>query len=346
MRKFIFSLLMAFMTIISVNAQTAVQTSKVFDNTYVGVTAGATTPLDFNSVFPVNTVVGLKIGKEVTPVLGFEVEGLATFNDNHFGDFKTWVKTTNVGLAGTINLSNLFAGYNGKPRPIEFKTNTGLGWLHTYGDINNALTAKTTLDAVWNIGNKRALSVVVSPGVYWNLTNFDGTIHDIKFNKNHAQFALMASVVWHFKTSNGTRYFKTYDVGALIAENNRLAAELAKKPTEVVREVVKTVEIPVTNAVATATNVANPYVVSFAQGSYALTDGAKTVLDGIAAGSTVVIDATASPEGTEAFNLELSKNRANAVAEYLKTRGVNVESANGLGVTGDDSQRVARILFK
>ena len=149
----------------------------------------------------------------------------------------------------------------------------------------------------------------------------------------------MASVVWHFKTSNGTRYFKTYDVGALIAENNRLAAELAKKPTEVVHEVVKTVEIPVTN-------VANPCVVSLAQGSYVLTDGAKTVLDGIAAGSTVVIDATASPEGTEAFNLELSKNRANAVAEYLKTRGVNVESANGLGVTGDDSQRVARILFK
>lgn len=338
MRKIIFSLFVAFIAIVSVNAQTAVQTSKVFDNTYVGVTAGAMTPLDFNSVFPVNTVVGLKAGKDVTPVLGFEVEGLITFNDNHFGDFKTGVKATNVGLASTINLSNLFAGYNGKPRPIEFKTNTGLGWLHTYGNINNALTAKTTLDAVWNIGNKRALSVIVSPGVYWNLTSFDGAIHDIKFNKHHAQFALMASVVWHFKTSNGTRYFKMYDVGAMIAENNRLAAELATKPTEIIREVVKIVEVPVKNPAA-----ANPYVVSFVRGDYTLTDGAKTILDSIEAGANVVIDATASPDGTEEFNLELSKNRANAVAEYLKTRGVNVESANGLGVTGDDSQRVARI---
>ena len=123
------------------------------DNKIVGVTAGTMTPLDFNSVFPVNTVVGLKLGKEITPVVGFEAEGLASFNDNHFGDFKTGIKATNLGGALTLNISNLFAGYNGKPRPIEFKTNTGIGWLHTYGDVSNALTAKTALDVVWNIGN-------------------------------------------------------------------------------------------------------------------------------------------------------------------------------------------------
>ena len=253
MKKFLLMMALLF-SFITVNAQTAIEESKVFDNTYVGVTAGAMTPLDFNSVFPVNTVVGLKLGKEITPVVGFEVEGLASFNDNHFGDFKTGIKATNFGGALTLNISNLFTGYNGKPRPIEFKTNTGIGWLHTYGDVNNALTAKTALDVVWNIGNKRAISVIVSPGVYWNLNSFDGAISNIKFNKHHAQFALMASFVWHFKTSNGTRHFKKYDVGSMISEIDRLNEELAKKPTEVEKIVEKVVVETPTAAVAQAVN--------------------------------------------------------------------------------------------
>ena len=343
MKKFIFSLLMAFMAVIGMNAQTAVQTSKVLDNTYVGITVGVTTPLDFNSVFPLNTVAGVKIGKEFTPVLGFEVEGVGIFNDNHWYGPKTFVKATNVGLNGIVNLSNLFAGYNGTPRTVEFKTNTGIGWLHVWDNPSNALTAKTGADVQFNFGKTKAHSLVVTPAVYWNLNKYG----KIKFDKRGAQLGVAVSYIYHFNTSNGTRHFKTYDVGAMLSEIDRLNGELAKKPTEVVREVVKTVSVPATNAVASAKNdVVNPYVVSFAQGSYVLTDAAKTVLDGIASGITVNIDATASPEGTEAFNLELSKNRANAVAEYLKSRGVNVESANGLGVTGDDSQRVARVVFK
>jgi hypothetical protein len=343
MKKFIFSLLMAFMAVVGMNAQTAVQTSKVLDNTYVGVTVGVTTPLDFNSVFPINTVAGLKFGKEFTPILGFEVEGVAIFNDNHWNGPKTFVKATNVGLNGIVNLSNLFAGYNGTPRTVEFKTNTGLGWLHVWNESSNAFTAKTGVDVQFNLGKTKAHSIVLTPAVYWNLNKFN----EIRFDKRGAQLGVAVSYIYHFKTSNGTRHFKTYDVGAMLSEIDRLNTELAKKPTEVVREVVKTVAAPTTNAIASVKNdIINPYVVSFAQGSYILTDAAKTVLDGITAGATVTIDATASPEGTEAFNLELSKNRANAVADYLKTRGVNVDSANGLGVTGNDSQRVARILFK
>lgn len=344
MKKFIFSLLMAFMTIISVNAQTAVQTSKLFDNTYVGVTGGVTTPLDFNSVFPLNTAAGLKLGKEFTPVLGFEIEGVAILNNNHWNGPKTFVKATNLGLNGVVNLSNLFAGYKGTPRTFEFKTNAGLGWLHVWDNAANAFTAKTGVDVQFNFGETKAHSLVLTPAVYWNLNKYG----EIKFDKRGAQLGVAVSYLYHFNTSNSTRHFKVYDIGAMIGEIDRLNTELAKKPTEVIREVVKTVPAPTTNAIATAekNDIINPYVVSFAQGSYALTDAAKTILNGIVNGTTVTIDATASPEGTEAFNLELSKNRANAVAEYLKGRGVNVESANGLGVTGDDSQRVARILFK
>ena len=343
MKKFLLMMALLF-SFITVNAQTAIEESKVFDNTYVGVTAGTMTPLDFNSVFPVNTVVGLKLGKEITPVVGFEVEGLASFNDNHFGDFKTGIKSTNLGGALTLNISNLFAGYNGKPRPIEFKTNTGIGWLHTYGDVNNALTAKTALDVVWNIGNKRAISVIVSPGVYWNLNSFDGAISNIKFNKHHAQFALMASFVWHFKTSNGARHIKKYDVGSMISEINRLNEELAKKPTEVEKIVEKVVVETPTAAVAQA--VSNVTYVFFAQNSYVLTDDAKKSLDTVQAGE-YDINGYASPEGTNEYNMQLSKRRAEAVADYLTNKGITIKNVEGHGVAfGDATNRMVTITKK
>ena len=343
MKKFLLMMALLF-SFITVNAQTAIEESKVFDNTYVGVTAGTMTPLDFNSVFPVNTVVGLKLGKEITPVVGFEVEGLTSFNDNHFGDFKTGIKATNLGGALTLNISNLFAGYNGKPRPIEFKTNTGIGWLHTYGDVNNALTAKTALDVVWNIGNKRAISVIVSPGVYWNLNSFDGAISNIKFNKHHAQFALMASFVWDFTTSNGTRHFKKYDVGSMISEINRLNEELAKKPTEVEKIVEKVVVETPTAAVAQA--VSNVTYVFFAQNSYVLTDDAKKSLDTVQAGE-YDINGYASPEGTNEYNMQLSKRRAEAVADYLANKGIIIKSVKGHGVAfGDATNRMVTITKK
>lgn len=316
-------------------AQTAIQESKVLDNTYVGASVGVTTPLDFNSVFPLNTVFGIKAGKEITPVVGFEIEGLAIFNDNHFGDFKTGVRATNLGGALTLNLSNLINGYPGKPWPIEFKTNTGVGWMHTYGETRDALTAKTALDVVWNIGKSRAISIAVTPGVYWDLNRSDKPVWGTKFNKNCAQFSIMGSVVWHFKTSNGTRYFKKYDVGAMEKEITRLTEELAKKPTEV--EVVKYVDKVVTKTVIETVNT-ETYVL-FAWNSAELDTTAKATLDKV--GGKVRIVAYASPEGDDEHNKALSQKRADAVANYLKAKGVTVTEAVGLGVNGNSSNRVA-----
>ena len=326
-------MMVGFMTI-GANAQIAIEESKVLDNTYVGLEVGGTSPLDFNSVFPTNPVAGIKFGKEFTPLLGFEVEGVAIFNDNHWTDVKTSVKGTNLGVNGIVNLSNLIGGYNGEPRAFEFKTNTGLGWLHEWNTSGNALTAKTGLDLQINFGKTLAHSLVVTPAVYWNLNKFGG----IRFDKRAAQFGVSATYVYHFKTSNGTHHFKTYDVGAMESEIKRLNEELSKKPKEVIKEVIK--EVPAQRP----TNVMRQLVprnvfVFFAQGSDELTDAAKTELDKVQ--GTVEVTATASPEGTAEFNQELSENRAHRVADYLTAKGVKVESVKGLGVTGDDSGRVA-----
>jgi outer membrane protein OmpA-like peptidoglycan-associated protein len=339
MKKFIF-VMVAMFAAIGASAQVATENQKLLDNVYVGVEAGVATPLNFKNIFPLNTVAGIKLGKELTPVVGLEVEGLVFFNDNHYQRWtKTFVKGTNVGLNGTINLMNLFKGYQGAPRFFEVKTNTGLGWMYFWNAKHHTLTAKTALDFNFNLGREKAHTLFVSPGVYWNLHN-EGAI---QFNKKYAQFAIFAGYVYHFKTSNGTRHFKTYDVGAMNAEINRLAAEngklrndLANKPvaTAAVAQAVKTEP----KAVKEVQYVEGTYIVNFAKNSYELDADAKKVLDSV--GGTVDILGYASPDGSAEYNKELSQKRADAAAEYLKARGVKVNSAVGKGVVGKASNRI------
>ena len=352
MKKILLTFLFSLIAMIGVQAQTAIETSKLTDNIYVGVGGGVTTPLDFNSVFPLNTGVKAVIGKNITPVLGFELEGLALLNDNHFTWGKTTVKATNVSFNSTLNLLNLFCGYRGAPRYFEIGTNVGLGWLHNYGTADgtackNFLTAKTALDFTLYIGKPRAIALTVSPGIYWNLNGMDGAIKNIKFNKNAAQAAVMATLVWHFKNSNGTRYFKTYDVGAMIGEIDRLNEELAKKPKEVIVEKVIVQNVVPANTAAVAEAVAkNPVVVFFAQGSDVLTDEAKATLDKVPAG-TYDITGFASPEGSEKFNNALSQRRAEAVANFLKEKGITIGTVEGKGVAfGNATGRVSVVTAK
>lgn len=317
----------------SVNAQFATENAKMFDNTYIGVTVGASTPLDFNSVFPLNPVAGLKVGKEFTPVFGTQIEGLAVLNDNHFADIKTAMKAVNVSTSGTINLTNLFYGYDGTSRPFEVSTVTGLGWLYSWDVNKHNLSAKTGLDLALNA--KHGHSFVLTPAVYWNLDK----LSKIQFNKHKAQLALTLSYVYHFKTSNGTHNFKLWNVGAMIQDINDLRAALAEKSKEIVR--VKHEVRYVTN-----TPVVNPFIVAFAKNSYELTESAKDILDQIPIEVTVDIIGTASPEGTEKYNQTLSEKRAEAVAEYLKANHVKVDKVVGIGTDGDDSQRIVMIAVK
>ena len=368
MRKFILTMVIAFLMAFTANAQIATENSKILDNTYVGVEAGVTTPLNFNSVFPLNTVAGIKIGKELTPVFGLEVEGMIGFGDNiygyggpdydaynlhEWGHINKFVKTTNVGLNGVINWSNLLFGYNGTPRFFEVKTNTGIGWMHYYGrpdllgvplvKYHDALSAKTAVDFAFNLGKTKAHTITVSPGVYWNLTA-DGRV---KFDKTYAQLGLIVGYAYHFKTSNGTRHFKTYDIGAMNDEINRLNTELAKKSNEVVREVVKTVEVPVTKAVEHETGFGIKETVFFAYNSAELDANAKETLDKLGENGIYIVRGYASSEGSTEYNKALSIKRAEAVANYLRERGARVDTVEGLGVVfGPTTGRVAVVTTK
>ena len=332
MKKFILSLMVMLTVMLSsANAQIAYQKADFLDNVYVGLNGGVSSPLDFNSVIPFNAQAGVKVGKNWSPVFGTNIEGTAVFGDNHFADSHTFVKATYVGLNGTLNLTNLFLNYN-PDKVFETSLEAGLGWIHNYHTPTptnidghaNYLGAKTGVILAWNIGNNKAWQLYAEPSVYWNLSKTD----KIQFNKHNAQLAVSVGVVYKFKTSNKTHNFKVYNIydytSALEEARDRIAAleaqnaELSKRPTETYNVVKETVVYS-----------QDIITVSFLQNSAELTQDAKNILDKVSVSLPVKVIGSTSPEGTTRRNSELSVQRANAVAKYLKSRGVKVVSAEG-----------------
>lgn len=343
-----------FATIFSANAQIATENAKLFDNTYVSVGVGAATPLNFSDVLPLNPSATIAVGKLFTPVWGAEIEGTVWgFNENGFkrNNSFDFLKGHYVGVNGLVNLSNLFAGYRGTPRLFEVSTVLGTGWTHRYLDGNDndedAFGVRTGLDLAFNLGKAKAHTLSIRPAVFWDVTASQSTTMPAQFNVNHAQLYLGVAYTYHFKTSNGTHHFKTYDVGAMEYEIARLNKALDEKPKEVIVERVVTKEVPATATAAVATVNETTSTVFFAFDSAELDDRAKETLDKLGENGVYCIDAYASSEGSTEYNLALSQRRADAVKEYLEARGCKIESAVGHGVQfGTTTGRVAVVSVK
>ena len=329
--------------VVGVNAQTAYEAAKVFDNVSVGVTGGISSPLNFNSVTPFNTNFGIRLQKDFTPVVGVQAEGLAFVNGNHFAnDVNTWVKATNVGVNGVLNISNLIGGYKGSPRVFEVSTVTGIGWLYKWDTSSNYLSSKTGVDLAFNLGNEKQHPLVLTPAVYWNLSSGNG----VEFNRNHAQLAVNVAYVYHFKTSNGTHHFKTYDIGAKNDEINKLKEELVsegKKNQSLIENNTKlNSQLAALNSKGDTLNM--KWVVEFEQGKSELSNKAKEELKNVIDAKKIVcVVAKASPEGSKDTNKKLSDERAAVVTKYLTDNGVTVKKSEGVGAESKYSNRVVLI---
>ena len=382
MKMLVLMLAVASMTA-SVSAQT-VSESKTFDNFYVGINGGvATKTTGHKWMSDLNPNAGVRVGRYFTPVFGLAVEGNAYFSNKPWASTGTFVRAVNTQLLATINFSNWFGGYQGEPRMFEVSAVYGLGWAHTfratgkhamnsrYADryfMNkayepaNRMTSKVGIDFQFNLGKEKEWQVYVEPSINYaflgqaaaddgnyifsarygfkSYTNNDQPAYNI-----HNSFVqLNAGIIYKFKNSNGTHNFTIVvqldqaEIDALNAQINELRN---RKPEVITKEVVKEVAAPVKQI-----NVSDLVFVTFAQGKFDLTKEAKAALNGVKEGSHVQIVGTASPEGGAEINQRLSENRANVVADYLKTRGVIVDEAVGKGVQGNTSNRLAVVYVR
>ena len=380
MKKLVLMLAAASMAA-SVSAQTVAE-SKTFDNIYVGINGGvATKTTGHKWLSDLDPNAGLRIGRYFTPVFGLAIEGNAYFSNKPWGSRGTVVRATNASLLGTVNLSNWFGGYKGEPRTFEVSALYGLGWMHVFtnnkafeaatSENRNRMTSKAALDFAFNFGSAKQFQFYVEPSINFAFLGKSHS-HNVAvtpagltypeynvnygykataqagqpaYNINNSFVQLNAGLVYKFANSNGTHNFTIVtprdqaEIDALNAQINELRN---RKPEVITKEVVK--EVP--SVKVKELSVSDLVFVTFAQGKSNLTREAKAALNNVKEGSHVQVVGTASPEGSKEINDRLSQARADVVANYLKSRGVNIDDATGKGVQGVTSNRLAVVYVK
>ena len=159
-----------------------------------------------------------------------------------FGNF---VDASNVSLVGTVNLSNLIAGYKGTPRFFEVEGFAGLGWYHLYpqgADVRKAengaklnwMSAQFGSNLLFNLGESKAWGIKISPAIVYGVErglnpigvvqhiNTEPSVSQNELNTLNSMIQVTAGVVYRFKGSNGAHHFTT---GTQAPDNS---AELAR----------------------------------------------------------------------------------------------------------------------
>lgn len=360
--KKIFTLFAGLMAAATLSAQTVLE-SKTFDNVYIGINGGLATKATGHAwLKDMNPNVGLRIGRNFTPVFGLAAESNVYFKNTNGHTTGTVVNGMNTSLLGTTNLTNLFGGYNGEPRLFELTALYGLGWGHVFGHPTKAykadmLTSKAAFDFGFNLGQKKAWQLYIEPAMIWAL-NGNG-YQGVKYDVNRASFQLNVGLVYKFKNSNGSHNFVVAqlrdqaEIDILNNKINDLRGELAGKDDEMAAKDRQIAELKqqladCQNQTTTACERLQPVVI-FRQGKSTIDRAQYASIELIAKymkdnqDAKVEIKGYASPEGSAKFNQKLSQARANAVKKALVKR-YNISAdrieAKGMGATNKLSERV------
>ena len=345
-------------------AQTTVAGSKFFDNWSFTLKGGMVSPMENVGFFKAaRGIAGAELRKEITPIFGLGVEGEWSVNTSSW----TGLKSANtfdhqyVGVFGTFNFMNAFAGYTGAPRVFELEAVAGTGWLHAYyphtvKEDGNSWATKVGLNFNFNLGEAKAWTISLKPAILWNM-NHHGIESNVlgyaaNYDSNHAVVELEAGVTYHFGNSNGTHHFtlvRPYDqaeVDALNAQINALRADLdacgvnnaallaqiadlqaqldaCNRRPAAVEKVVKDLN----NIRYVFFNISSAVIQPNQQPNVAMV--ADAMKDNKA---TVTVDGYASKDGSLAFNEKLAQRRADAVKKELVNRyGIAADRVNAQG---------------
>lgn len=380
MKKLFITLAAAVLTVsVSAQEKEVVTAHKTFDNWYLGINAGAATPMqewgDAGFMKGMAPSVGLRLGKNFTTSFGLAVDGNAYFesNDKSLMNARTFIDAINVDALGTLNLSNFFGGYLGKPRRVELIALGGFGWTHQFGlSRANGINSKVALDLAFNLGANRAVQFYIEPALVFGLWD-NGRMgnalsrhgSNFKFDSRSGLFQLNLGLNFKFGTSNGTKNFafaRLRDQGEiddLNARINELRDESDSKDRRIARdlrriaeledslEAAKKVKAPVVNKVTKVVtvnnNVLQPTVI-FGQGKSSV-DAAQMASVAMIAKymknhpeSKILIKGYASPEGNPELNQKLSVARAQSVKDALVSRyGIAASrlTIQGMGATDE-----------
>ena len=380
MKKLFLALAAAVLTVsASAQEKEVVTAHKTFDNWYLGINAGAATPMqewgDAGFMKGMAPSVGLRLGKNFTTSFGLAVDGNAYFesNDKSLMNARTFIDAINIDALGTLNLSNFFGGYLGKPRRVELIALGGFGWTHQFGlSRANGFNSKAALDLAFNLGANRAVQFYLEPALVFGLWDNGRMANalsrhgsNFKFDSRSGLFQLNLGLNFKFGTSNGTKNFafaRLRDQGEiddLNARINELRDESDSKDRRIARDIrriaeledsleaAKKVKAPVVNKVTKVVtvnnNVLQPTVI-FGQGKSSV-DAAQMASVAMIAKymknhpeSKILIKGYASPEGNPELNQKLSVARAQSVKDALVSRyGIAASrlTIQGMGATDE-----------
>ena len=264
--KKLFIILAAVVLTMSASAQEkeVVTAHKTFDNWYLGINAGAATPMqkwgDNGFMKGVAPSVGLRLGKNFTTSFGVAIDANAYFESTEKSLMKTrtFVDAINLDALGTFNVSNFFGGYLGKPRRVELIALGGIGWSHQFGALPraNGINSKVALDLAFNLGNSRAVQLYLEPAVIFGLWNNARMVNalsrhgsNFKFDSRSGLFQLNVGVNFKFGTSNGTKNFAFAqlrdqgEIDDLNARINELRDENDNKDRRIARDIRRIAEL-------------------------------------------------------------------------------------------------------
>ncbi|MDE6282910.1 MAG: OmpA family protein [Muribaculaceae bacterium] len=313
-------------------------------------------------------IVGAEIRKQITPTFGLGVEGEWSVNTSSWTGFKSpnVFDHQYVGMFGTVNFMNLFAGYAGAPRVFELEAVAGAGWLHSYyphsiADDGNSFATKVGLNFNFNLGESKAWTLSLKPALLWNMNGdladdkYIGNLgYDSHYNYNNMYFELEAGITYHFKNSNGTHSFvlvQPFDQAEIDALNGQIndlrsdmeacgvtsAALLAQiADLEAQLEACKNRPAEIKEVIKSLDNIryvffnlSSATIQANQMPEIAMTANQVKANNG----ATVLVEGYASKDGSAEFNKKLSERRADAVKKALIEQGVPASSitATGLG---------------
>ena len=363
MKKMMMTVAAALLSASAVAQQSTVTSHRGGDNWYIGINAGVATPMqkweDYGFMKGFAPSFGLRVGKNLTTVLGVAIDANAYFKSSEKSLMSTrnFINATNVDALLTVNLSNLFGGYRGEPRLFELSLLGGGGWTHQFGsllgDRANGINAKAGFDLAFNLGANRAWQLYLEPAVVYGLWDsgnmvcaLSSTRNNFNFDSRSGLFQLNVGVNYKFGNSNNSHNFTIEqlrdqgEIDDLNARINELRGENDKKDMRIARDIRRIAELEdslaaarrvkptvVQNVVTRVVNnnVLQPTVI-FGQGKSTV-DAAQMASVAMIAKymknhpeSQILIKGYASPEGNPELNQRLSEARANSVKNALVNR--------------------------